>query len=302
MSESERVTSELFPIPPQVKEAFLLRDEPELRPLAERAREMILHAKLARPDDVMSIYGDQVRAEGRGLGLSTKTSDKVLHAELILKQARNEAWRRLIEMMGEEIGGSLEIDILGALRQALRRARGTLDGNNALGHIGTSMDDATARLKAVAADFGLPVNIARQVLMGAASEFMARETTTRTTKPSRPETAAPATTAQQAPAPRAPQWPTEKWKGSPENAIHKHHAILSFMRRVWTPFIAETGAVVTRDILATQDDGAALALKRYVENNGALPTDILILFPKDLRELSRERPVIVRIDPPKTRG
>jgi hypothetical protein len=58
-------------------------------------------------------------------------------------------------------------------------AIGPIGESNTLEYTDKFMGDATARLEAVAADFGLPVDVAKQVLMAAAAELTARENTAR---------------------------------------------------------------------------------------------------------------------------
>jgi len=86
-------------------------------------------------------------------------------------------------------------------------------------------------------------------------------------------------------------WPTEKWKGSPEELSRKPHAIFAFLRRVWNPFIVETGAVVTRQMLFDQDIDAGIALRNALrKRSGArdkptMPSDIRIVLTRELRKL-----------------
>jgi tetratricopeptide (TPR) repeat protein len=90
-----------------------------------------------------------------------------------------------------------------------------------------------------------------------------------------------------------PAWPTEKWKGSPEELSRKIFAIVAFLRRVWKPFIEETGALVTRKVLADRDPKAALALKGFLRAHD-MPRDIRILSDQKLKEyILSERPVLL---------
>lgn len=100
----------------------------------------------------------------------------------------------------------------------------------------------------------------------------------------------------------APTWPSEKWETSSENTgvgARKAHKIIAYMRRVWKPFIEETGAVVTRDILKIKDREAESALTRYLERH-PMPKDLLILYPEELKEISADRPTLFRSDIPTT--
>src|SRR5271166_6405886 len=92
-----------------------------------------------------------------------------------------------------------------------------------------------------------------------------------------------------APAAAAPVWPSEKWEASPERGSRKQHAIFVFLRRVWKPFIEETGAVVTRRILAEVDGPAAAAVKSALRSS-PMPDDIRIVATKDLKNQTATRP------------
>jgi tetratricopeptide (TPR) repeat protein len=96
------------------------------------------------------------------------------------------------------------------------------------------------------------------------------------------ETAAPAT---------APVWPSEKWATSPEKMSRKLHAIEAYMRRVWKPFIEETGAVVTFAMLRKIDKKAGEAWASYVVSHGAV-ADIPIVSTKELAGTVSERPAV----------
>ncbi len=86
-------------------------------------------------------------------------------------------------------------------------------------------------------------------------------------------------------------WPTEKWKGSPEELSRKPRAIFAFLRRVWNPFIEETGALVTRQMLFDHDIDAGIALRNALrKRSGArekptMPRDIRIVLTRELRKL-----------------
>jgi hypothetical protein len=114
----------------------------------------------------------------------------------------------------------------------------------------------------------------------------ARKTTGHVIEPPRPVAAAPAA------APSAPglEWPSEKWKGSPEELSRKQHALITFLRRVWVPFIEENRVLVTREILKAHDTDAASALKGYLHRN-KLPPDIRIFTTEQLQEHLSARPV-----------
>lgn len=85
-------------------------------------------------------------------------------------------------------------------------------------------------------------------------------------------------------------WPTEQWKGSPEELGRKQHALIAFLRRVWKPFIEDNKVLMTREILKEKDHHAAAALKGYLHRN-KLPPDIPILTSDQLTEHLSDRPV-----------
>jgi uncharacterized protein affecting Mg2+/Co2+ transport len=87
-------------------------------------------------------------------------------------------------------------------------------------------------------------------------------------------------------------WPTEKWKGSPENLSRRRFQIVEFLRRVWKPFIEENKVIVTREILREKDTDAAEALDGYLRSR-PFPKDIPILTSAELRHYLAERPVAV---------
>jgi hypothetical protein len=141
-----------------------------------------------------------------------------------------------------------------------------------------AMDTATA-YAIVARDLGKSV----EDLQKLRTDDAARDNTAR------------ATATPQAPASVAPEWPSEKWETSPEKAFRKQHAIVAYLRRVWKPFIENTGAAVTREILSLKDADAEYALTRYLEKHD-MPKDVPILYPKELEKVSAERPVLLRSD------
>ncbi|HSZ12365.1 MAG TPA: hypothetical protein VK759_09320 [Rhizomicrobium sp.] len=102
------------------------------------------------------------------------------------------------------------------------------------------------------------------------------------------ETAAPA-----APAATAPTlaWPSEKWETSPEKMGRKLHAIEAYMRRVWKPFVEETGAVVTFAMLKKIDKKGGEAWASYVGTHGAV-ADIPIVSTKKLARNVADRPAV----------
>lgn len=113
--------------------------------------------------------------------------------------------------------------------------------------------------------------------------------TARDDNTAREQTAAPAPAAP--PSTEALQWPTEKWKGSPEELSRKQHAIVAFLRRVWKPFIDGNNLLVTRAMLAEHDEEAAGAIKNYVRTN-SLPSDIRIVRGRDVRKVAARRPLL----------
>jgi hypothetical protein len=93
-------------------------------------------------------------------------------------------------------------------------------------------------------------------------------------------------------------WPTEKWKGSPEELSRKQHAIFVFLRRVWNPFIEETGALVTRQMLRDCDPDAGIAVRNALRtrqgtrHKPSMPPDIRIVLTRDVKKAARERPIL----------
>jgi hypothetical protein len=89
------------------------------------------------------------------------------------------------------------------------------------------------------------------------------------------------------PAPAADhvQWPSEKWKGSPEELSRKAHSLVLFLRRVWKPFIDANYIVVTRAMIAEHDEYAAAAIKEYVKAR-PLPEDIHIVRTRDIKGIA----------------
>lgn len=157
----------------------------------------------------------------------------------------------------------------------------TLDYNN-------SMKDAET-LEAFAARYGFKTVAELQTTIeewrAAKTDFAKRENTAPAPAPSRLETAAAEITA-----PVALEWPSEKWKGSPEELSRKQHALISYLRRVWVPFIDSNNVIVTREILKDKDIGAAAALKGYLHRN-TMPPDIRIFTDEQLKEHLSQRPV-----------
>jgi hypothetical protein len=144
------------------------------------------------------------------------------------------------------------------------------------------------RLILQVADFcGTSKADARQMLLDCKGR-VAQETTSATgaklRSPAREESPPPVAVA-------APAWPSEKWETSRERGSRKQHAIFGFLRRVWKPFIDETGAVVTRRILAEVDGPAAAAVKSALRS-GPMPDDIRIVATKDLKNHAATRPGI----------
>jgi hypothetical protein len=140
-----------------------------------------------------------------------------------------------------------------------------------------AMDTATA-YAIVARDLGKSV----EDLQKLRTDDAARATTSRS-----------ATATPQAPAPVAQEWPSEKWETSPEKAFRKQHAIVAYLRRVWTPFIENTGAVVTVAMLTKIDEKGGLALSQYLKNHD-MPSDIPIVKTKELSGGLAERPTVFR--------
>ena len=141
----------------------------------------------------------------------------------------------------------------------------------------TNMDEA-AKACAPAADyFGLPLEVVTETLAALRAKA-SRETTTRG------RSAAPAVSA--ASTAEGLQWPSEKWKGSPEELSRKQHAIEAYMRRVWKPFVEQSGAVVTLAMLRKIDPQAASAWAVYVSRNGPVP-DNPIVSTNDLARTDR---------------
>lgn len=134
-------------------------------------------------------------------------------------------------------------------------------------------------LTAAAAHFGLPIDDVRKALEEAQVKA-ARELTDRATAPPRLEGDAPRVAG--AAASVRPAWPSETWKGSPEELSRKQGAIITYLRRVWKPFIDEYHAIVTRQILKELDYSAGRALEGYLRYN-PWPADIPILTSAELR-------------------
>ena len=85
-------------------------------------------------------------------------------------------------------------------------------------------------------------------------------------------------------------WPNEKYDNSPERGSRKHKNILTFLRRVWVPFIEENDVLVSRQILEQRDPLAWQALKNYLAHN-ELPSDIPILKAAEFKDRAAQRPV-----------
>lgn len=106
--------------------------------------------------------------------------------------------------------------------------------------------------------------------------------------PARPVAAAlPASTA------AALEWPSEKWKGSPEHLSRKQRAIFPFLRRVWKPFIENIGAVVTRQMLRDSDRDAEVALGNALRSC-AMPADIRIVPTRELKKSAGNQVMVMR--------
>src|SRR5689334_2659732 len=86
------------------------------------------------------------------------------------------------------------------------------------------------------------------------------------------------------------EWPTEKWKGSPEELSRKRYQIIAFLRRVWRPFINENDVIVTKTILRSKDFPAGKALDSYLHSHD-MPSDIRIIDDQQLKEYLTQRPV-----------
>jgi hypothetical protein len=141
------------------------------------------------------------------------------------------------------------------------------------------MKKETAEFRAVAKQEGVsPVELRTLIDQAKATkgELTARETRDRAA-------AAPAPVEAAKPPSAAPEWPSEKWKGSPEELSRKQLAIFAFLRRVWVPFIEDTGALVTRQMIMERDDSAGLALKSALRSR-ALPDDIRIVPTRELKK------------------
>jgi hypothetical protein len=82
------------------------------------------------------------------------------------------------------------------------------------------------------------------------------------------------------------EWPRDRWESAPEKLSRKQHAIEAFMRRVWKPFIEESGAVVTLAMLRNVDHRAAGAWANYVSRSGPV-ADIPIISTNDLSRPDR---------------
>jgi tetratricopeptide (TPR) repeat protein len=134
-----------------------------------------------------------------------------------------------------------------------------------------------------------------------AAKAATREITARATAEPRPDEPAPVEPVRSAVAatPESAElaWPTEKWKGSPEEVSRKPHAIFAFLRRVWKPFIEDTGALVTRQILLDHDTDAgiavrnALRVRKGMTRKPKMPDDIPIIRVKDLKTTVSNRRV-----------
>jgi hypothetical protein len=163
------------------------------------------------------------------------------------------------------------------------------------------MDDAAKACMPAADYYGLPVERVQQTLE--ALRATERETTTRATvqprqaQPAakvsatvepRPEAAATETTTPKAS--NGLEWPTEKWKGSPEELSRKRYQIIVFLRRVWKPFIENNNVIVTREILKERDADAASALRGYLQYH-EFPKDIRILTSDQLRQHLTKQPI-----------
>jgi hypothetical protein len=156
------------------------------------------------------------------------------------------------------------------------------------------MDESAAIACKPAADyFGLPVEVVERKLKEEAAEreVTARQTTGRAKATVRPKGAAKETTATPKPS-DGPEWPSEKWKGSPEELSRKPFAIFAFLRRVWKPFIDETGALVTRQMLIERDRDAGLALKGALRGHRPMPGDIRIVRTRELKNTVGEGPIL----------
>jgi hypothetical protein len=147
------------------------------------------------------------------------------------------------------------------------------------------MPDEEHDLNALRAQLDIPFDVARKALEQAQAELTARGTTARATAEPRPvrlgDAAREATSSKSG---GEVAWPAEKWKGSPEELSRKQFAIFVFLRRVWKPFIEETGALVTRQMLMERDRDAGLALKGALRGRRPMPSDIRIVPTRDLKK------------------
>lgn len=180
-------------------------------------------------------------------------------------QPRSALYARLNDELFRELGWLDELEKPEALPE-----NKTLDYN-------VEMNEA-AKACAPAADyFGLPLEVVTETLAALRAKA-AQETVTRE------RSAAPAPSATE-----GLQWPSEKWKRSPEELSRKRHAVVRFLRRVWKPFLDECGFPVTRAMVAERDLDLANAVTAYVRLN-ALPEDIRIVRTRDLTKMATREP------------
>ena len=125
----------------------------------------------------------------------------------------------------------------------------------------------------------------RETAICCLEQLAAGEVTAPAPEPPRPVPAA-------APPSSALAWPSEKWKGSPEELSGKRFQILAFLRRVWKPFIEDNKVLVTQEILKAHDTAAAKAVDNTLRYH-PLPSDIPIITHDELRRHLRRRPVSV---------
>jgi hypothetical protein len=136
-----------------------------------------------------------------------------------------------------------------------------------------------AKACAPAADyFGLPLEVVTETLAGLRARAT-RETTSRGQSTALAPSAA-----------EGLQWPSEKWKRSPEALSRKQHAVVRFLERVWRPFLDDCGFPVTRAMVAERDGELGNAVAAYVKLN-ALPENIRIVRTRDLKRMA-ERPAV----------
>jgi hypothetical protein len=114
----------------------------------------------------------------------------------------------------------------------------------------------------------------------------ARETTSPATADPRPDAAAPTPG-------NDLEWPSEKWKDSPEKIRGRKNGIVNFLKREWEPFIKASGTVVTQDTLAAHDVDAERALSRHLETHD-FPKGLSIVYPKHFVKIIEGRPDLVR--------